>query len=74
MAKITIEERSHDKINDKNDKTIGTIKQEKELPYSELTGAIFSCFFDEYVDIEDFLTFGFFSVIFIVIIVISLYR
>jgi GxxExxY protein len=35
-----------DKINDKNDKTILTIKAEKELPYSELTGAILGCCFD----------------------------
>ena len=40
QAKIMIEERSHDKINDKNDETIKTIKEEKERPYSELTGAI----------------------------------
>jgi hypothetical protein len=40
QAKIMIEERSHDKINDKNDETIKTIKEKKERPYSELTGAI----------------------------------
>ena len=30
-------------INDKNDTTIRTIKEEKELPYSDLTGAILGC-------------------------------
>ena len=46
MAKIMIEGRSRDKINDKNDKTIKTITEEKERPYSELTGAILGCCFD----------------------------
>lgn len=41
-----IEERFHDKINDKNDITIRTITEEKELPYSELTGTILGCCFD----------------------------
>ena len=41
-----IEERSHNKIKDKNDKTIKTIKEEKERPYSELTGVILGCCFD----------------------------
>ena len=46
MAKIMIEERSHNSINDNNDITIRTIKEEKELPYSDLTGAILGCCFD----------------------------
>lgn len=33
-------------FNDKNDGTIGTIKEEKELPYSELTRAILNCCFE----------------------------
>lgn len=33
-------------INDENDITIGTIKEEKELPYSEWTGSILSCCFE----------------------------
>lgn len=41
-----IEERLHDKVNDENDITIRTIKEEKERPYSELTGAILGCCFD----------------------------
>jgi hypothetical protein len=41
-----IEEQVTDKINDKNDETIRTIKEEKQLPYSELTGAILACCFD----------------------------
>jgi GxxExxY protein len=45
-AKIMIEERSQDKINDKNDTTIKTISEEKARPYSELTGAILGCCFD----------------------------
>jgi len=39
-----IEERSREKINDKNDKTIKTITEEKERPY--LTEAILGCCFD----------------------------
>jgi GxxExxY protein len=34
------------KNNGKNDITIGTMKEEKELPHSELTGAILSCCFE----------------------------
>jgi len=30
-------------LNDMNDTTIGTIKEEQEFPYSELTGKILSC-------------------------------
>ena len=41
-----IEEKFHDKINDHSDKTIRTIKEEKERPYSELTGVILGCCFD----------------------------
>jgi GxxExxY protein len=46
MVKIMIEEKVAGKINDKNDETIRTIKEEKQLPYSELTGAILACCFD----------------------------
>ena len=47
MAKIMIEEKSQDKINDKNDTTIKTISEDKgKRPYSELTGAILGCCFD----------------------------
>ena len=41
-----IEDRSSDKINDGNDKTIETITEEKERPYSDLTGVILGCCFD----------------------------
>src|SRR5262245_2666409 len=41
-----IEEKPHDKINDKNDRAIRTISEDKELPYFELTGAILGCCFD----------------------------
>ena len=34
------------KANDENDITIGTIKEAKDLPYSELTGIILSCCFE----------------------------
>jgi hypothetical protein len=34
------------KLNDKNDITIRTMKEEKELPYSELTSEILGCCFD----------------------------
>jgi GxxExxY protein len=34
------------KLNDENDITIGTMKEEKELPYSEVTSAILGCCFD----------------------------
>jgi GxxExxY protein len=40
------EEKLYDTINDYNDITIRTIKDEKEMPYSELTGAILGCCFD----------------------------
>lgn len=33
-------------LNDENDITIRTIKEEKELPYSELTGSILGCCFE----------------------------
>ena len=33
-------------LNDKNDITIRTIKEEKELPHLELTGSILSCCFE----------------------------
>jgi GxxExxY protein len=33
-------------LNDENDITIRTIKEEKELPYSELTGRILGCCFE----------------------------
>ena len=33
-------------LNGKNDVTIGTMKEEKGLPYSELTGSILSCCFE----------------------------
>lgn len=34
------------KINEKNDITIRTMKEEKDLPYSDLTGAILGCCFE----------------------------
>jgi|688.fasta_scaffold02054_10 hypothetical protein len=41
-----IEERLRGEINDVNDKTMKMINEERELPYSELTGAILGCCFD----------------------------
>ena len=38
--------RSLKNLNDENDIAIGTIKEEKVLPYSELTGSILSCCFE----------------------------
>ena len=37
MVQIMIEEKVVDKINDKNDETIRTIKEEKQLPYCNET-------------------------------------
>ena len=41
-----IKKKIFDQINDNNDKTIRTIKDEKERPYSELTGVILACCFN----------------------------
>jgi hypothetical protein len=35
-------------LNGKNDTMIKTMKEEKELPHSELTRAILSCYFEVY--------------------------